>query len=216
MKARVVGFLLLALVGRLGATEPAQEMKFTWVDSSNPTAVPVRQAGLRMIDILGGNLVGETERLLATVGLNESVELLHLQNLKLPRAIDGRPKLIGFKFTSYRIRNPRNAPDAAELAALDFIRDALKRGSEEASQPLVQKIERAGAPDEWRVYRPLATMTSCLYCHGAFDSLQPAVRAVLHRRFPEDQAVNYGAYDWRGIVRVSFELPAPPPPAPAK
>jgi len=207
MKARI-GFALLALVGRLGAAEPVHEMSFTWVDDSNPTVSAIKSSALRAIDLLGGNLIGETERLISTVGLAESAEVLHLQNLRLPRAVPGRPRMTGFKFTSYRIRNPRNAPDAAERAALDLIRAQLNSG-EASSSPLIQRVDRPGAPTEWRFYRPIATMPTCLYCHGDPDSLQPSVRNVLNRRFPEDQAVGYSEYGWRGIVRVSFELPEP-------
>lgn len=208
MKARVVGFALLALVGPLSAAEPASEMTFTWVEDSTVEVSTFKPSALRMVDILGGNLVAETQRLISTVGIASAAEELHLQNLNLPRATPGRPRMTAFKFTSDRIRNPRNSPDPAELAALDHFRSLIARGSNESSQPLVQKVERPGAPTEWRLYRPLATMPICLYCHGPVDSLQPAVRAVLHRRFPEDEAVDYGSYAWRGIIRVSYELPA--------
>lgn len=211
MKARVVVLALLALVGRPGAAEPAQDLKFTWADDSNPTALAIRQSGTRLIDILGGQLIAETDRLLATVGLDEAVELVHLQNVRLPQPTPGRPKLTEFRFTSNRIRNPRNAPDAADRAALDRVRDLIRSGSPAANQPLVQRIERPGAPDEWRVYRPLAVLPNCLLCHGRSDSLQPRVASSLHRRFPEDGAVDYGPYDWRGVVRVSYEVPAPAP-----
>jgi hypothetical protein len=208
MKACVVFASLLALVVRLSADEPAQtgDMKFSWVEDDHPTAALLRPSGTRLTDTIGGSLMREVERTLSTVGLDAGMELMHLKRLGIPAPMAGRPNVVSFKLTSYRVRNPRNAPDAAELVALDYVRTKLREG-EGSSRALIQRIEQPGAPDEWRVYRPFIITPQCLLCHGPAESLQPQIRAALERHFPEDQAVNYGAYEWRGLIRITYQLP---------
>jgi hypothetical protein len=211
MKARVVGMALLALVGLARAADPAPEMNFSWVDDSDPLAETLRQSGLKLTDLVGGSLMREVDRALATVGLDESMDLMHLKKLNIPAPQPGKPSATEFKLTSYRIRNPRNAPDAAELSALEHVRTKLRESDGTASQPLLQKIERPGQPIEFRIYRPFIVTPQCLYCHGRTSTLQPQIRAALNRRFPEDQAIDYGPHDWRGLIRVSLIIPPEKP-----
>jgi len=76
---------------------------------------------------------------------------------------------------------------------------------------LVQKIEQAGMPVEWRVYRPIAASQSCLSCHGDPKTFRPGVKEALDYLYPEDKAINYGAQEYRGVLRVSIEAAAAAP-----
>lgn len=202
------GLLVLGGCG-LAAAEPAAPpaMEFAWADASDPAIASLRSSGERLIERIGGSLMAEVDRVLGTKGLDAAVPELHLKQLQLPRAIAGQPRVTAIKRTSYRIRDPRNAPDAAELAVLERIRLALNVG-DPPPRVLVQKVTRPDAPAEYRVYRPIAAGPQCILCHGDPESLQPAVRAALERHYPEDKATGYAAFDWRGIIRVSYELPA--------
>lgn len=211
MKARVVGMALLALVGLASAADPAAEMNFSWADDSEPLATTLLLSGTKLTDLVGGSLMRECDRALSTVGLDESMEIMHLKKLGIPAPVPGKPSVTGFKLTSYRVRNPRNAPDPADLAALEHIRTKLRDSDGTASQPFLQRVERPGQPVEWRVYRAFVITPQCLLCHGRAESLQPQIRASLNRHFPEDQAVNYGPYDWRGLIRISLVVPPEKP-----
>lgn len=105
------------------------------------------------------------------------------------------------------IRDPRNSPDGADAAALNKIDTQLKDG-DSPDKMIVQKIEQAGRPVEWRVYRPIAASKSCLACHGDPNSFQPGVKEALDRLYPEDKAVAYTAQEWRGVIRVSLTAAA--------
>lgn len=207
MKARLGGMVLLALAGLAGAPGEEPELKHTWVDEADPQAAAILATGTRLTDVVGGSLMREVSRALGTLGLDDSMDVMHLKSLAIPPPVPGKPSPTGFKLTSYRIRNPRNAPDPADLAALDLIRDKLRTGDNSVNRPLLQKVTRAGQPDEWRIYRPFIVTPQCLYCHGRASSLQPQIRSALNRRFPEDQATDYGPHDWRGIIRVSLIIP---------
>lgn len=217
MNAARYPLVLVGLCAALSAQEPAKtEMKLAWAEENDPVATPLRQSGERLIDRIGGSLMVEVERTLATKGLDEAVELMHLKSLAPPKPVDGKPVVTAIKLTSLRVREPKNAPDAGDFAALDLIRNTMESG-EQPPKILVQKVERENTPVEWRVYRPIAVQPKCLLCHGQSEGLQPQVRHMLERLYPEDKATGYQAWEWRGLIRVSYELPAPtraPAPAP--
>lgn len=181
-------------------------MKMAWVDSDDASTSEIREFGSRLIDRIGGSLMTEVARTVAKSGLETAAEELHLQKLELPAPLPGKPKVTAIKRTSYRIRSPLNKPDAADQAALAFIRNELNEGNS-PPRVLVQRVEAPGHPAEYRVYKPIALMPECLLCHGSADSIQPGVRLVIERRFPEDRALDYNAYDWRGVIRVSLAAP---------
>ena len=179
-----------------------------WVDPADPSVAAIRQAGDRLIDRVGNLLVYEVQRAVADAGAAKAVEIVHLKDLALPKLVPGQPRVTAIRHTSLSLRNPANQPDAADRAALDRINTALQNG-DDVPMVLVQRIEPANAPVEWRVYRPITTMPLCIKSHGPADSLQPEVRAALARLYPEDQAVGYTAYKWRGVIRISLAAPEP-------
>jgi hypothetical protein len=183
--------------------------KLSWIDENDATVADIRGVADRTIDKVGGMMLAEVHRVMATKGLEEAVETLHLRSLDVPKPMPGKPQITAIRRTSLRLRNPLNTPDVADQAALEFIRQELMDGN---SPPrlLMQKVEIAGQPVEYRGYKPIAIMPDCLLCHGSVDSQQPAVRDSLVRQFPEDKAVNYNVADWRGVIRVSLRAPAEP------
>ena len=123
-----------------------------------------------------------------------------------------QPTLVSVKRTSLRLRNPANAPDAAERLALDHVAKLVAAG-QPPPPVLVQRIQPSGtAKPEWRVYRPIATKAECLVCHGDPATQSPALRAALQTRYPTDAATGYAADQWRGLFRVTI-APAPAPSA---
>ncbi|WP_415909348.1 DUF3365 domain-containing protein [Oleiharenicola sp. Vm1] len=213
MKNAAYPVVFACLGACLWAQEPAKPpLKFAWAPADDPLTATVRSAGEKLIDRIGGSLLIEVERTLATKGLDEAVELMHLKSLAPPRPLEGKPRVTAIKLTSFRVREPRNTPDEADFAALDLVRTALNAG-EAPPKVIVQTVDAADTPTEWRVYRPIAVSPKCLLCHGNSDSLQPQVRYMLERLYPEDKATGYSAWEWRGLIRVSYAAPVPPAPA---
>jgi hypothetical protein len=177
---------------------------FTFMDPADPAVAPIAQAGYKAIDSIGAKLVSETTRELAAKDTKDAVAILHLKNMELPKSAAGQPKITAVKRTSLHIRNPSNKADGADHAALIKISDQLSdEGS--AAKMLVQKIEQEGKPVEWRVYRPIAVSKSCLACHGDPTKFAPGVKEALDQMYPMDQATDYSAQSWRGVLRVSVE-----------
>lgn len=177
---------------------------YTFVDGADPAVAEIAQAGYKAIDQVGTKLINETTRELATKDTALAVAVLHLKGLELPKPVPGQPKITAVKRTSLHIRNPANTPDGADRAALLKISDQLTDEGA-AAKMLVQKIEQAGKPVEWRVYRPIAVSKSCLACHGDATKFAPGVKEALDQQYPMDQATDYSAQSWRGVIRVSVE-----------
>jgi hypothetical protein len=112
------------------------------------------------------------------------------------------------KRTSLRLRNPANAPDAADQLALERVDKDIKSGV--LPKVLVQRVEPAGGKPEWRVYRPVGVAQQCVTCHGPRDTMPADLLARLDERYPQDRATGYTLGQWRGLLRVSVS-DAPPP-----
>jgi hypothetical protein len=106
---------------------------------------------------------------------------------------------------SDRPRNPRQAAEAADLAAMTSFRDAIKQG--QAAAPLVEG-STAGATV---VRLPIiASQPLCLKCHGSAEDISPESRAAILAVYPDDKATGYQLNDLRGIWRITVS----PQPAP--
>lgn len=198
--SRLLPLLLAGSVLSPGAATP----KFTFIDPAAPEAAAVRQAGEAASAILATRLVTELTAALGAGGPEKAVDVCHTKALPLTREpLPGLPQVTAVKRTSLRLRNPANAPDAAEQAALDHVA-ALVADGQPAPALIVQKIETAGtAEPEWRLYRSIGVQAACLACHGAPETQPPALRALLRERYPHDAATGYAVGDWRGLIRVT-------------
>lgn len=181
---------------------------YTFINVDDPAVAEFAQYGSRVIEDIGAKLVAETTRELATKETSAAVAVLHLKGLELPKPTLNRPKVTAVKRTSLQIRDPQNAPDGADTAALKKIRAQLIAG-ESPDKVIVQKIEQPAKPVEWRVYRPIAASKSCLACHGDPAKFSPGVKEALDHLYPQDKAVDYAAQEWRGIIRVSLDATQP-------
>jgi Protein of unknown function (DUF3365) len=213
---RLLGLFASGALTCLAADKAAlPEPLATWVDPADPAVAAVRQLGETVIDRANHTMVYEIERAVDEKGLVGAVDQIHLRQQALPKAEPGQPRVTALRLTSLVLRNPANRPDPAEQAALDLINKAIHDGTE-VPAVLVQRLEHSAAPTEWRVYRPINTRPICLKCHGPMAEMDPAVRAKLADKYPEDKAKDYAVYTWRGIIRTSLAVPEPAAVAGAK
>ena len=189
-------------------TNVAKPEAGVFVSPDDPEAAALAQFGSRLIERVGGLLVGEVNRELANKEVVEAIDAMHLKQLELPKTTPGQPKVTAIRRTSLMLRDPANTPDAADLAAMERIHQQLMN-NEAPDKVIVQKIERKDQPVEWRVSRPIATTQSCLACHGDPAKFAPAVREVIERRYPSDKAIDYSKQEYRGVLRVSLLAPEP-------
>jgi len=186
---------------------PMGDAKFSFVDSSDPATAAIATAGFNEITRVGGLMVNQVNQALVNDEIGVAVAAMHLKNLELHKPVAGQPAVTAIKRTSLMLRDPHNAPDAADAAALEKIHQQLMN-DEKPDAMIFQRVDRPNQPTEWRVYRPIATSKSCLVCHGDPAKFRPEVKAALDHLYPEDKAVDYQAQEFRGVIRVSLAAPA--------
>ncbi len=147
-------------------------------------------------------LVGRLTAALNEGGPSQAFELCSDEAIPLTRTVEaGLEGTLSLKRTSFRYRNPANAPDEAEEAVLVFFERALQDEGE-APSSFVQRVSQG----EMRYYKPLFVGELCLGCHGDPESMDPQVRRILSERYPEDLATGYEVGAFRGLVRVSVPV----------
>jgi hypothetical protein len=101
--------------------------------------------------------------------------------------------------TSLKLRNPANAPDEWERAALlDF--DARQATGTPAPELIRHGTTSADGIQEFRYMRAIPTDPVCLTCHGDHPDAQ--IRHALERFYPDDQATGYQAGQIRGAFSI--------------
>jgi hypothetical protein len=108
---------------------------------------------------------------------------------------------IALRRTALRLRNPTNAPDAFERAALEAW---AAPGATPAAQAEV--VEAGGGGRALRYLRPIVLQPMCVTCHGAPEEVPAAVRAALAERYPEDRATGFRPGDLRGALSVTVPI----------
>lgn len=73
---------------------------YTFVDSADPAVTELAQFGFKAIEQIGGKLVLETTRELATKETHLAVATLHLKEMELPKPVAGKPTITAVRRTS--------------------------------------------------------------------------------------------------------------------
>lgn len=164
---------------------------------SPETEAAVVEAGAPAADALLRALVTRLTEAMEADGAVGAIEFCSTSAAELTAGVASRQGL-DIKRTTLKYRNPANAPDQAETEALKHFESVLA----ETGELPASWVQRAGR-EEYRYYRPLVVAPPCLRCHGPPGEIDPAVRAILDERYPEDLATGYAVGDFRGLVRVS-------------
>lgn len=162
------------VVGDLNESERAQELRA----SEASAAIQYRMFGIiRMATAAGGAM--------------PDLDCCADASAKALAEISGDKELAVGR-TSYRLRNPKNAPPAWAKTLVDSgtDQDALFRHADGRIAALY----------------PMRMQRSCLSCHGQSKDIPADVRSELAKLYPQDEAVNFTYPGIRGYVWV--EVPA--------
>ncbi len=96
--------------------------------------------------------------------------------------------------TALKYRNPKNKPDETDKEVMyrfqavnDFKPVAVDMGN------------------TYRVYKPLKTKASCLYCHGSKSDINPKIAKMIQKKYPHDLATDFKLGELRGVVVAEFK-----------
>lgn len=206
-----LGYLFAAVglaLAPLAYASAAENVSARFIDPRSPEARPFADPGERAIDRLAYTMVTEISSSVARDGAASAIASAHLKGLPMTGGfVAGMPRILAFKLTSLKLRNPANAADGAEQLALKKVQDDLDAGT--PPNLLVQRVELPDGTREWRVYKPLALLRQCVACHGRGQDMTPELKTTLEQRFPDDQAAGYRTGEWRGLIRVTVAEPTP-------
>jgi hypothetical protein len=208
---------LLPLTGALlltgcepGRQEPAREEAPVVVEAVEAGAVPAadleraRQTATALSQDLAGLVFSTLEAQGPAAAVRVCSEVA--EERTAAHAADG----VYVRRVSERLRNPRNAPDAQEEAAL---REMRRLDAEGSLPPELLRVISRGDEQWLHLVRPIRVQQPCLTCHGPVEAIPGDVRQILAERYPDDQATGYAAGDLRGAVsvRVPMQTAVNPP-----
>jgi hypothetical protein len=152
---------------------------------------------------LMSNLKGELMKAIEEGGMVNAISVCKTKALELTSEVGRKVDPgIEIKRTTSNYRNPKNAPNDIEMAALQFFEEKVKAG-ETLPPYYVQKI-----PGEKKTtfyyYRPLEINELCLGCHGNPQAMDQNLVSKLQELYPDDKAVGYEEGDFRGVIRVKI------------
>jgi len=128
----------------------------------------------------------------------EALEYCHANALRIT---DSLSEAYGVKIkrTSYRLRNPKNKPNAQEEKVMEIYRQQIL--SNLTPKPYMHYDEE-GYP---HVYLPIIVQEKCLMCHGDPNKDIPEpIMNKLTELYPSDKAIFFNKGDLRGIWSIRF------------
>ncbi len=97
--------------------------------------------------------------------------------------------------TALKFRNPDNEPDNTDRMVMEKLKT-----DKHFDIPLVVDMG-----DNYRVYKALPTDKTCLACHGESNKMTTEIKAVIHKYYPNDLAINFKEHDFRGVILSTIQ-----------
>jgi len=189
---KLIAISLISVFALANETNTTNEKKAT---QANPN-MEIAKEGVKYIKMLGKALKQNVGK-----NLKEDPTALKAVEFCSQKAKDvvkevtkDFPENVKVRRTAIKYRNPNNKPDATDLEVLNKMESALKAKTLE-KKPMV--IDVNGTK---RVYVPVIVEKACTKCHGDVNSMNPKVKDVIAKTYPNDKAINFKEGDLRGVV----------------
>lgn len=165
---------------------------------ANTTAskeMAVKHEGIKYITLLGETLKNELQTHMKAdkTGLSamgfctaKADEITKEINKKLPAYASVRR-------TALKTRNENNLPDAIDIKVMKDYEASIAANT---FMPTDIKVVQEGTTT--RVYKPLATQSVCLKCHGS--NISKEIQDEITAHYPKDKAVGFKEGSLRGMI----------------
>ncbi len=140
-------------------------------------------------------LVSELKKAMKEGGPYKAIDVCSQKALKLTEKVS-EEEGVQIKRTTFKYRNPKNAPDKYEKEALEYFEKALKEKGK-LPEYYLQKVEGG-----YRYYMPLKVKHICLTCHGDPQKMDKKLLEKIRSIYRDDKATGYREGDFRGVIRV--------------
>ncbi|WP_375207015.1 Tll0287-like domain-containing protein [Hyphococcus sp.] len=151
---------------------------------------------------LGGRL---KTRLVETIPESGPVAAIEVCNLEAPEIANALSEEKGMAVgrTALRWRNPDNAPDAFERAAMEMFLAEIEAGADPAGLEHAEIVTTAEGR-QLRYMKPIMTGGPCVLCHGA--AISEEVKTAIAARYPDDRATGFAPGEFRGAFTITKDL----------
>lgn len=181
----LIGALVLAPSAH--AQDPLPAGTWRVPDAPAELKYPISRADL-IVASMQDALLRELTEGLRTGGPAFAIKSCHIDVIGTIQRI-GHQEGVAAGRTSDRLRSPTNAPKSWAAA---LVTANAGRRARDVPGFAVDLGDKVG------VLRPIAHRPMCASCHGAADTLEPAVQAQLRDRYPRDQATGFTEGEIRG------------------
>jgi hypothetical protein len=184
--------LTLAIVCALAVACSAQ------ADDAQQYTGEARGIAKQFFGALKGELQGAMKR-------GGPVAAIGLCNIRAPQISSQVSYDVGWDVarTSLKLRNPKNAPDAWEMAVLERF-EARKVAGEDLKSMEYAEIVESDGQKAFRYMKAIPTDELCLTCHGT--EIPSEVATQLDQLYPKDAARGFKEGDIRGAFTLSKNL----------
>jgi hypothetical protein len=193
---------LIVLCGLAAGCKPAEPPSGppAAAPSEAPSATPLsstqqeqQQVALAARDAMAGRLSAKLMEALGSAGPAAAIGVCQQQAPQIASET-GEQFQVAIGRTSFRLRNPKNAPPEWARSLVD---------ARHADPQFV------ALPDgQLGALLPIRLRAECLLCHGPREQVLPEIRDALASHYPEDQATGFDVDELRGWFWVSVPADA--------
>ena len=171
---------------------------------SQEDEIRVRELGQKATSLFMNTLQGKLKSTISRDGMLAAISVCNYSAPNLTDSI-GRSmeNIIEVKRTSFRYRNPENAPDNHEIRALRYFQKSIYTTGK-LPDYFIEKVSTESST-ELRYYKPLVIKSICLNCHGPSEIVASDLSYQIKRLYPQDHAIGYQLDQFRGLIRVSIK-----------
>ena len=164
-------------------------------NATNPN-MAIAKEGVKYIKMLGKALKQNVGKRLKEdpTGVKAAEFCSQKANEVAKEAMKDFPENIKVRRTALKYRNEHNKPDAVDEKILNEIETAIKAKTFK-KKPIVVDVNGTK-----RVYVPLIVEKACTKCHGDVDKMNPKVKEIISKAYPNDKAIGFKEGDLRGAV----------------
>jgi hypothetical protein len=195
--------LFIALVSLSVTLIDCQNKDIRITDPSSDESKKLVTTGKQISGELLKSLQTELQAAIKEGGFENAINVCNLKAIPITEIVRKNTESdVIIKRTSRKYRNPLNAPDPAETAALNHYHKLIDAG-EKLPGYLTQKVRESGKT-YYYYHQPITTGGLCLSCHGTQSMLALEVSDRIRELYPYDLAYDYEEGDFRGLVSIKF------------
>lgn len=163
----------------------------------------LEQEGKGVIKALAMRLGRELKTTAKSEGLPAAIKVCNTQAQPITDQVS-QNKNWEIARTSFKLRNPNNAPDAWERRVLEYFATQEGLGADLKKLAYSEVVTDESGRQVFRMMKAIPVSKQCLACHG--DQLKPGIKATLNELYPYDAATGFKAGDLRGAFTLKKML----------